>query len=101
MNQEDVNNLVARGNAAMGRDWKPIATAPKDGTHFLAWGVLIAEETDDDRPGWSKPVREENAHIAYWVFDDFAEFPFRTGTYGKPQNLTFTHWMPLPAGPQK
>lgn len=96
-------NAYAEGrkDEAEARQWLPIATAPKDGTPFLAWYPKLKldednEMTDEvcggaqaivcckgnqwDEPDWL------NASGAYY-FDDwcFAELP--------------TRWMPLPSDP--
>jgi hypothetical protein len=63
--------------AARLRDWQPIETAPKDGTHVLAWWREEGDPPEVVR--WS----------AGWV-DDY-------GTrYIEP-----THWQPLPSPPTK
>ena len=77
-------------------DWQPIETAPKDGTHFLAWCIDFVDEYDEDRL-IKKGVREEYAVIAYKLWASIVQFPF---TGGIVRNRRFTHWMPLPAGPE-
>jgi hypothetical protein len=47
--------------------------APRDGTHFLAWGVLIMDEYDEDDRLVAKGKREECAYIAYG-FEPFSRF---------------------------
>lgn len=77
--------------------WRPIETAPRDGKRFLAWCTLTADELDEDDTVLKKDVVEHYAVVAYFVFGSFVEFPWRGGFV---QNLRFTHWMPLPDGPQ-
>lgn len=70
--------------------WRPIESAPKDGTCVLAW---IAHEADDfcDHSfqrasiiSWAKAVAGPYGHVAGWDKQ----------WIGEP-----THWMPLPAPP--
>ena len=75
--------------------WKPIETAPKDGTPILLWG---GEDSDayyflrHEQYLASAPCR------AAWVLDcwliTLAEAGFVAVTYDNP-----THWMPLPPPP--
>ena len=64
-----------RGSARFA-GWQPIATAPKDGTRFLAW------EAGTQRSAiiWRRS--------AGWDTDAFYMDP-----------VAFTHWMPLPPPP--
>jgi hypothetical protein len=59
-------------------EWKPIETAPKDGTRALLW----IEPTEIAMPfAWDGER---------WMGDDY------------PLNMAWpTHWMPLPAPPEK
>jgi hypothetical protein len=73
--------------------WQPIETAPKDRTH-----VLVAPGT------WGS----KDASIAYWDADKYSKSqrPYwrRTDDYGRvtiSREKQPTHWMPLPAAPQK
>lgn len=66
--------------------WRPIETAPKDGTRFLACEFLLS-------PG--RPV----AHVFmchYWAGDHQNAPQFMR--YGAGSNPT--HWTPLPAPPE-
>jgi hypothetical protein len=60
--------------------WRPILTAPRDGTAILLWEPGI-EEPHIGR--WSTPP------YAQWWSDSWA-----------PPTCDPTHWMPLPAPPQ-
>jgi hypothetical protein len=75
--------------------WESINTAPKDGSHFLAWAELKMEEFDADALKMNDVV-VRYAVVAYFVFGSFVEFPWR-GSF--PVNLKFTHWQALPDGP--
>lgn len=83
---DDATPGALRSSAGLGA-WRPIETAPRDGTKVLAW----------------------NKGCGHWVAS------FRLPTYGEPQNeshyvkewrdgggrwATPTHWMPLPAEPK-
>lgn len=59
--------------------WRPIATAPRDGTPVDIWGVHGCRRADAE---WS--VNDE-----WWVTSD--------GEYISDSGVT--HWMPIPDGP--
>ena len=79
-------------------EWQPIKTAPKDGTHFLAWEVTgpIDQEDRDGRIIARKLYRRTCA-IAYFWFGGFVTYPWNGGFV---PNQKFTHWMPLPEPPE-
>lgn len=60
-------------------EWKPIETAPKDGTPLLLFGIY---------PGDQQPL--------WWVTGGWQNGRFR-GDYATPPP---THWLPLPAPPK-
>jgi hypothetical protein len=70
-------------------DWRPIESAPKDGTEIIAWGVMAGE------PGYTS---DEKAWTGIrWSKDGWVTT--------KPQGRYFvgfhpTHWVPLPPPPQ-
>ena len=65
----------------VGRGWQPIETAPEDETVMLYCGGIYGERHTGyrDGEGW----RQDH---------DSRPFP--------PSTPPFTHWMPLPAGPE-
>ena len=65
-------------------EWKPIETAPKDGTVFIAF----------------QPVSEELRVIAAAYFDEgaFRMVQYHAGNEEFP--IHPTHWMPLPESPK-
>jgi hypothetical protein len=83
--------------------WQPIETAPKDGTHILAFWPLHPFG-DDDNMDESKVVGGVRAVTFlsgnYWVEPDYLD---ATGAWFGDDCChapTPTHWQPLPAPPQ-
>lgn len=70
-------------------DWKPIETAPKDGTIILAW----------------PPIFTGSISCIYWNEDKYAKKPLpfwaRVDNQGRRHQIAPTHWAPVPAGPAK
>lgn len=85
-----------RGERADG--WRTMESAPKDGTHFLAWCRVVADEFDEDGYLSKKGVVEEFQVVAYYCFGHFVQFPFGGGI---PKNLDFVKWQPLPSPPEE
>lgn len=80
---------LAAENAALreklaDREWRPIETAPKDGTWFLGWRLSKCEEYRVDVWAWNGFDREN-------MFVDAAD---SICVDRQP-----THWMPLPKPP--
>ena len=88
---------------AAASQWRPIESAPRDGTPFLAWYPKHCVDDDGESSGeviggacamvactqglWEEPDWLD-AHGSYYMDDwCFAEEP--------------THWMPLPSAPTK
>lgn len=84
--------------------WQPIETAPKDGTEILAWredcGPFMAQwncpdelrgMTDKDRGEWEEGELFEKD----WFGGD------SEGSYRCDDSEAPTHWMPLPAAPER
>lgn len=80
--------------------WQPIATAPKDGTEFIAYrddaGPFLlrwscAYDMMTERELEQSMMTEDEMHEPDWFFADFAT--------GGRLNDGFTHWMPLPSPP--
>lgn len=72
-------------------EWKPIESAPKDGTPFL-----VCWESADDKwvmttAAWWQPSNG-NADLGFW---DLVE----SGTYADDSEVVPEYWMPLPAPP--
>lgn len=70
------------------REWQPIETAPKDGTH-----IWLFSNGDHQCAGYWLITSGEDYHWEGWIFADelLADV--------KPDGLDPTHWMPLPAAP--
>lgn len=86
-------------------EWQPIETAPKDKGKFILVCTLLGDNFDDydasvatviwtDRFAGLRPENEKNYIWANWNegLDDNDVW----ADYGQP-----THWMPLPAPPNK
>lgn len=74
-------------------DWKPIETAPQDGTNFLIACVLIADEYDEHDRIIRRAVRERYVRVGQVAFGYVNVIPFNGGIV---KNETFTHWAPIP-----
>jgi hypothetical protein len=66
-------------------EWQPIETAPLDGTDILVWGphghgcLVVGFDDEPEHPGFP------------WITLDGRQYP----------PAAFSHWMPLPATPDK
>jgi hypothetical protein len=70
----------------MASEWKPIETAPKDGTWFLGWRPTTIKQDQLDTYQWcEKPLGDPPFWINAADSNDWYEQP--------------THWMPLPEPP--
>lgn len=69
-------------------EWRPIATAPKDGTHILAYAP-------DDEP--------ENVSVYWIVFPNWSGWSYADELIGDvtPIGCALTHWMPIPHPPKE
>jgi hypothetical protein len=77
-------------------EWKPIETAPKDGTWILVYG----EGTEDEGEKRSVAVAQYTNYLNCETTDWHWQFAwYDGGYYGKFENPT--HWMPLPEPPNK
>ena len=74
--------VFSRGKAAR---WRPIETAPKDGTHILGWDG----NTQTTVKWW-----QWHGGRGYW---DLVEW----GAYAEDGEGNPTHWMPLPDPPKE
>lgn len=73
-------------------EWKPIETVPKNGEHVLAWCETPTFDEDQNL------TRSEFYQVvAYWVFGQMVEFPFRYASQGQK----FLYWQPLPNPPAR
>lgn len=79
-------------------DWQPIETAPRDGTHFLAYYTDLVDEYDENDRLVARGVVTPNCGIAYQVewLGGIVDYPFAGRIY---QTRRYTHWMPLPPAP--
>lgn len=74
--------------------WRPIETAPKDGTVFDVWLGDAPVRDADFYCGNKKYLRSPNWH---WLEGKFRPF---TGLRPVPVFVQPTHWMPLPEPPK-
>lgn len=80
--------------------WKPISSAPKDGTEILAWrsdcGQFIASYTSADSFPMTQDELDAWDEETLFAKDWFTQWPqaYRLEGIEVP-----THWMPLPAAP--
>lgn len=79
---------VIAQSVPMARDWQPIDTAPKDGTHILGWLADLTEpdEFDKHQPAPWIVLRWDGRHWVEPHYDAFSYHP--------------TKWMPLPEPPK-
>ena len=83
--------------------WRPIATAPKDGTHILAYWPLHPFDDDDDMDtskvvGGVQAVTFRNGNG--WIEPDYLDATgawFGDDCCYAPEP---TQWMPLPTSPE-
>jgi hypothetical protein len=80
-------------------NWQPIDTAPNDGTWILLYGGNCGEDEYDGgsrivSAQWTRFLNGQKMVKGHWQFAWFDG-----GYYGEYKNPT--HWMPLPAGPDK
>jgi hypothetical protein len=85
------------------REWRPIDSAPKDGTNFLAslsngWVVILSEV-----PGWDRFAWYRCSAQAVSVPVARTHHPAPTvETHDNSSSFTLaTHWMPLPPPPAR
>lgn len=75
---QDLSNKATQG------EWKPIETAPRDGTVIDIWAVI---------PGTDYSDRHENVHWdRAWI--NYGDWNISNDGWEA------THWMPLPPAPQ-
>jgi len=79
------------------REWRPIETAPKDGSLFLGW---VAAERWSAVDGGGSGRSADTSEVDFCQWRNMATGGFyenMMGQIGDAQDIT--HWMPLPAPP--
>jgi hypothetical protein len=72
--------------------WRPIETAPKDGT------VILLRQADDSLCGYAAAIRELKRH-AVGYYKDWWVIGVPGGRSEGGGDHQFTHWMPIPPLP--
>ena len=86
-----------------GMEWKPIESAPRDGTHILLFGGVPDHESDEydtmRKVWWEGLERPVSGYWKEWLgIEGWRYCSYDSGYYGVYLNPT--HWMPLPAPPE-
>lgn len=84
--------------------WRPITTAPRDGTEILILAQGMAVQARYSPGEWScdTPLGPAEYSGAVWcAFDDALSFEIEEGATedGSDYDSDVTHWMPLPPHP--
>ena len=77
--------------------WQPIETAPKDGTHILAWNYESRFYLPPYICWFGQDMNEPDENKREWLTRDGDGWS--TGYYYTPCKPT--HWMPLPDAPEQ
>lgn len=96
LNSHEESRRLKEENEELRKGWRPIETAPKDGTSvlLLGWpgqehGVCVGYwEPHFDYNEWT----QESTDSSCWTYDDYDQDPI--------EDWQPTHWMPLPAKPE-
>lgn len=78
--------------------WHSIESAPKDGSQFLVWEVVICDEEDEEGNVIARNQRVERPVVVQWV-DMFGIFAEPRG-HACPSNGTWNLWQPIEAPAQ-
>lgn len=73
--------------------WRPMDTAPRDGTRILTFNIT---PTEDEDHGVTRNVPAIS--IAYWCLGGWMEYPARPRWIQGQRHL---YWMPLPPFPER
>lgn len=73
--------------------WRPIATAPKDGTLILVWFKGFGANA----VRWTDQGDDPTSEYALWHVDENKHGPYAMRGYNDGDD---THWMPLPTAPE-
>lgn len=80
-------------------EWKDIASAPRDGTEFQAWGVVLHQSGPHAGTfvGYWEPRARFNAESE--AFEIFGRVDYDEDGWDVYPHITPTHWQPQPSPP--
>lgn len=78
--------------------WRPIDTAPKDGTEIDVWEYCHDPAWRPDDHGIKSGMRVTNVK---WIDGAWCNYSERDGGWGAVSNehYTVSHWVPIPTAP--
>lgn len=93
----EVDRVLAEAAVALRdlKEWRDIATAPKDGTEFQAW---VMSDSPNWKQGWWEPkacIDPENGGLLIWGRVDYDAEGW------DPYPATGARWLPLPSAPHQ
>ena len=98
--KDKLRNTLLDAADVLNAKWKPIETAPKDGTEILAWrddcGVFIASYTSASAFPLTQAEIDDLDEETLFAEDWFTQWPQALRLEGSEVP---THWQPIPAAP--
>lgn len=97
--RSELMRALTAAPAAPKQDWRPIETAPKDGSEFLCWVSAVRYGETDEGQQYQQDVSQ--ASFCNWRtqpgIPDCGWFDPCCGQIADQQAVT--HWLPLPSAP--
>jgi len=85
VSSEDISSLIAYIHELEARTkWENVSSAPKDGTHIIAWSPFY-----------------KRAFIGWWNTASQCWESHGTSLFEEREGELVTHWMPLPPAPEE